>query len=138
MVQAYDFNGDVWTQVEGKERSEMCSDTLFVVTGTLFENDNTINANGREVGVPSHCYKLFLRTRLGKTGKHIMDITSADELKSIGFLYENSNSETRTPAETAVSVAEIEERAGFKFFQNLNPKIADKVKAQKNLKDWGL
>lgn len=138
MVQAYDFNGEVWTRVEKKERAEICADTLFVVTGTLFEDNETISSNGRVVGVPSHCYKVFLRTKLGQTGKHIMDITSADELKSIGFLYENSNSETRTPAETAVSVAEIERRTGFVFFRNIAPEIADEVKQQKNLKDWGL
>ena len=89
--------------------------------------------------MPSHCYKLVLRTKSGNTRKHISDITSADELKCIGFLYENDNSEKNTtPAQAAVSVAEIERRSGFKFFRNLNPAIADEVKAQKNLKDWGL
>jgi DNA/RNA endonuclease G (NUC1) len=38
----------------------------------------------------------------------------------------------------ATSVAEIEKRAGFKFFRNLNPAIAEAVKSQKRLSDWGL
>ena len=39
--------------------------------------------------------------------------------------------------QAVVSVAEIERRTGFKFFRNLDPKIADKVKQQKNLSAWG-
>lgn len=139
MPQAYDFNGGSWVTIEGKVRGWSCPDTLFVVTGTLLESTKTLSKNGRTVRVPSHCYKLVLRTKSGNTRKHISDITSADELKCIGFLYENDNSEENTtPAQAAVSVAEIESRSGFKFFRNLNPAIADKVKAQKNLSDWGL
>lgn len=139
MPQAYDFNGGSWVTIEGKVRGWSCADTLFVVTGTLLESTKTLSKSGRTVRVPSHCYKLVLRTKSGNTRKHISDITSADELKCIGFLYENDNSEENTtPAQAAVSVAEIERRSGFKFFRNLNPAIADEVKAQKNLKDWGL
>jgi endonuclease G len=139
MVQQYGFNGGAWAQLENKERSKICSDTLFVVVGTLFENNKTITRYDRTIGVPSHAYKLLLRTKSGNTRKHISEITSADELICIGFLYENSSASENTPmAQAAVSVAEIERRTGFKFFRNLNPAVADKVKAQKNLSDWGL
>lgn len=139
MVQQYGFNGGAWAQLENKERSKICSDTLFVVVGTLFENNKTITRYDRTIGVPSHAYKLLLRTKSGNTRKHISEITSADELICIGFLYENSSASENTPmSQAAVSVAEIERRTGFKFFRNLNPAVADKVKAQKNLSDWGL
>ena len=63
----------------------------------------------------------------------------ASELKAIAFLYKNDASETNTtPSAAAVSIADIEKRSGFVFFRNLRPEIADEVKAQKNLKDWGL
>lgn len=139
MVQEYNFNGGAWGNLENKERSKMCADTLFVVVGTLFEDNKTINRFSRTIGVPSHCYKLLLRTRTGTTRKHISDITSADDLICIGFLFENNESSAETPlSEAVVSVAEIEKRTGFKFFQNLNPAIADKVKQQKNLSAWGM
>ena len=139
MPQEYDFNGGSWANLEGKVRNWACNDTLFVVTGTLFEGNRTLSKNGRTTLVPSHAYKLVLRTKRGNTGKHISEITSASELKAIAFLYKNDASEAETmPSEAAVSVAEIERRSGFVFFRNLDPKIADEVKAQKNLNDWGL
>jgi endonuclease G len=139
MVQQYDFNGGSWADVEALERNKNCSDTLYVVVGTLFEDNKTISRFGRTIGVPTHCYKLLLRTKLGNTRKAISDVTSADELICIGFLFENSeSSKDKSISKTATSVAEIEKRAGFKFFRNLNPTIADKVKSQNKPGDWGL
>ena len=138
MPQNGDFNGGVWANLEGKVRGKSCSDTLFVVTGTLFESGSyQFTAKGRKITRPSHAYKLLLRTKSGNTGKHIVNITSADELMCIGFLFENNNTGANTSiSQAVVSVAEIERRTGFKFFRNLNPAIADEVKAQKNLKAW--
>ena len=137
MVQNYDFNGASWGNLENKVRTKVCADTLYVVVGTLFEKSTTISKNGRTISVPSHCFKLLLRTKSGNTGKHIADITSADELMCIGFIFENDYSATnQSLSSAAVSVAEIERRSGFSFFRNLNPKIADKVKSQCNFSEW--
>lgn len=139
MVQQYDFNGGSWADVEELERNKNCSDTLYVVVGTLFEDSKTISRFGRTIGVPTHCYKLLLRTKSGSSGKVIGDITSADELICIGFIFENSEKSADVNIATATtSVTEIEKRAGFKFFRNLNPAIADKVKSQNKPSDWGL
>jgi DNA/RNA endonuclease G (NUC1) len=35
-----------------------------------------------------------------------------------------------------VSIKDIEDRAGFTFFRNLNPAVAKEVKSQKKLSDW--
>ncbi|MBR2032321.1 MAG: DNA/RNA non-specific endonuclease [Alistipes sp.] len=140
MPQNGDFNGGVWANLEGKVRGKSCPDTLFVVTGTLFESGSyQFTARGRKITRPSHAYKLLLRTRSGSTGKHISNITMADDLMCIGFLFENNYTGANTSIKDAVvSVAEIEKRTGFKFFRNLNPAIADKVKQQKNLSAWGM
>ena len=139
MVQQYDFNSGSWADVEALERNKNCSDTLYVVVGTLFEDSKTVTRFGRTIGVPTHCYKLLLRTKSGSTRKRISDITSADELICIGFLFENNESSKDVNISTvATSVAEIEKRAGFKFFRNLNPDIADKVKSQNRPGDWGI
>ena len=139
MVQQYDFNSGSWADVEALERNKNCSDTLYVVVGTLFEDSKTITRFDRTIGVPTHCYKLLLRTKSGSTRKRISEITSADELICIGFLFKNDESSKDVDISTvATSVAEIEKRAGFKFFRNLNPAIADKVKAQNRPSDWGL
>ena len=139
MAQYYDFNSGSWANLENKVRTKMCSDTLYVVVGTLFENNKTVSRYDRVVSVPSHCFKLLLRTKKGDTGKHISDIKSADELMCIGFIFENTS--TAASAElknSTISVAEIERRSGFSFFRNLDFSIADEVKSQNSPIDWGL
>ncbi|MBQ5635716.1 MAG: DNA/RNA non-specific endonuclease, partial [Alistipes sp.] len=138
MPQQRDFNQEVWGSLEGKVRDAKCSDTLFVVTGTLFKNSPTFTSRDRTITRPSHCFKLLLRTKNGTTGKKISDIKSASELKCIAFLFENTTVGASTSiSQAATSVAEIEELSGFTFFRNLDPSIAEEVKSQNKLSDWG-
>lgn len=140
MPQYSQFNQGVWATLENDVRTWRCADTLYVVTGTLYESGSyQFTARGRKITSPSHAYKLVLRTRSGNSKKNIADITSADELMCIGFLFQNNSTGANTSIRNAaVSVAEIERRSGFKFFRNLDPSIADKVKSQNNPGDWGL
>ena len=132
------LNSGKWGSLENNARNAVCRDTLFCVVGTLYEaGSRQIYSRSRTITVPSHCYKLLLRTKSGNTGKRISEITNADEIMAIGFVWENSSEGNNTSiANAAVSIAEIERRSGFKFFQNLNPEIADEVKAQKNYDAW--
>ena len=137
MAQDYDFNSASWGTLENEVRNKVCADTLFVVVGTLFENNKTVSKNGRTISVPSHCFKMLLRTKSGNTKKNISEIKSADELMCIGFIFENNATGASTSlSNAAVSVAEIERRSGFKFYQNLDPSIADAVKSQCNFSQW--
>ena len=135
MPQNYDFNGGVWASVENKTRNNICSDTLYVVVGTLFENARTFTSRGRTITRPTHCYKLLLRTRSGNTKKSISEITDPNEIKAIGFLFTNESNAVAYQ-KAVVSIKEVEERSGFTFYQNLNPAIAESVKNQKNINDW--
>lgn len=138
MPQQSDFNQKVWGTLEGKVRDAKCSDTIFVVTGTLFKDSPTFTSRDRTITRPSHCFKLLLRTKNGTTGKKISDIKSASELKCIAFLFENTTAGASTSiSQAATSVAEIEKLSGFTFFRNIDPSIAEAVKSQKNLSDWG-
>ena len=137
MVQDYDFNGGSWATLENEVRTKVCADTLFVVVGTLFESNKSVSKNGRTISVPSHCFKMLLRTKSGNTKKNIADIKSANELMCIGFIWENTSSSTDVELkDAAVSVAEIERRSGFSFYRNLDPSIAEEVKKQCNFSDW--
>lgn len=137
MAQDYDFNSASWGTLENKVRTKVCADTLFVVVGTLFEKNQTISKNGRTISVPSHCFKMLLRTKKGNTKKNIADIKSADELMCIGFIFENNATGANTSlSNAATTVAEIERRSGFSFYRNLDPAIADKVKSQCNFSEW--
>ena len=153
MAQDYDFNSGSWATLENKVRSNgICADTLYVVVGTLFETTKTVtnytkyDKNGNSisqkahttVSVPSHCFKLLLRTKSGSTRKHISEIKSADELMCIGFIWENNAAAANVSlSSAATSVAEIERRSGFSFFRNLDPSIAEEVKKQNNFSAWG-
>ena len=137
MAQDYDFNSASWGTLENKVRTKVCADTLFVVVGTLFENNKTVSKNGRTISVPSHCFKMLLRTKSGNSKKNISEIKSADELMCIGFIFENNATGANTSlSSAATTVAEIERRSGFSFYQNLDPSIADKVKSQCNFSQW--
>ena len=138
MVQNYDFNSASWGTLENKVRTKVCADTLYVVVGTLFEDNKTVSRYDRVVSVPSHCFKLLLRTKSGSTRKHISEIKSADELMCIGFIWENNAAAANVSlSSAATSVAEIERRSGFSFFRNLDPSIAEEVKKQNNFSAWG-
>jgi endonuclease G len=136
MPQNSTFNQGVWAQLEGQVHKAICGDTLYVVVGTLFEDGRTFTSRGRTIARPSHCYKLLLRTKNGNTKKSISQITDASEIKAIGFLFENEASATTNIKSAAVSIAEIEKRAGVTFFRNLDKSIAEQVKSQKNISDW--
>ena len=141
MPQNSAFNQGVWARLEGQVRqwgplpSGVRYDTLYVVTGASFKKSTTIpNANG-PITVPSHCWKVLLK-QTGNLHKELWEL-AADEVKTIGFIFTNDAAGAATgTAAAACTVEEIEEQTGFKFFQNLDPDVADAVQKQKNIADW--
>lgn len=82
---------------------------------------------------------MILRTRSGRTGKRIDQITDASQLKAIGYWAANaSSSNSGSLRDYTVSVAEIESKTGYKFFPMLDESIAAQVKAQNNPSDFGI
>ena len=80
----------------------------------------------------------MLRTRTGKTGERVGDITDASQLMAIGFWAENSSASKEWSASFLKSVHEIETLTGYSFFPMLDASVADAVKAQKNPSQWGI
>lgn len=134
----------------------VCADTLYCVSGAYFENDNLTardasgwnTTDGGQVRyyvpgyskvcvVPTHFYKLILRTRSGNTGRPIQEC-SASELKAVGFWFEhadeiNGSTSPTLDASYMKSVEWIEQQTGFTFF----PEVPEEVKQQCNPADWG-
>ena len=88
--------------------------------------------------MPTHYYKLILRTRNGNTGKAIQEC-DASELIAVGFWFENGDGTDDSGAATPTldasylkSVAWIEQQTGFTFF----PDVPPSVKQQCNPSDW--
>ena len=140
--------GSLWGKTEDfhwQWGSQICYDTLYVVAGCHYANDdnieydacnwNTRSEYSKACIIPTHQYKLFLRTRSGITGKDVRKCTES-ELKTIGFWFDSvlpvgSSSDL---ADYAVSVSEIEKRTCIVFF----PDIPASVRSQCQTSDWNL
>ena len=94
--------------------------------------------------MPTHQWKIMLRTKAGNTKKRIADCT-ADELQAVGFWVETFTHSALADSETgagtkaqlraiAVPVSFIEEKMDMKFF----PDVPDEVKSRTPVPaDWG-
>ena len=114
------LNRGRWKSLEDDVRDWICADTLYVVSGAHFAKDVEYDlicdegGSGKRCPVPTHYYKVLLRTKRGDTGKSVTSCT-ADELTCIGFWVEH----TAKPERKALSVAEIEKLTGQTFFPNV-------------------
>ena len=134
-AQLSNFNGGVWSVLEGKVRNWMCADTLYVVSGCYFDGTQTTTQDkgGYDLPVPTHYYKVVLRSKSGSTGKAIGTL-AAEDLQCIGFWYSHAASSGQTPATCVKSVADIEKICGFEFFVN----VPNAPKGSYSRTDWGL
>ena len=139
-----DFNAGIWASLEAKVRDNMCSDTLYVVTGCYFGDGHSVTFDGSQYGeqsadskdcpVPTHYFKVILRTRSGNTGNPIGKC-EADELKAIGFWLEHRSDYSETfSTDYCKSVEYIEQQTGFTFF----PSAPETVKKQCEPSEWNL
>lgn len=135
-----------WNNLEIFVDRQVCADTLYVVTGCLFDDytdaggrrvgaSATLNKNdGAQVAVPTAYYKVLLRTRAGDTGRRVADCKSS-ELKCAAFVVGHYDAKGRKPsAADMMSVAEIERITGETFFAGVP--AAPKLSADP--RDWGL
>lgn len=130
------LNQDMWANLETRVRNNNCTDTLYVVTGAYFGPgaSSTTDGVGSKVPIPTHYYKVLLRTKSGSSGKAIKDCSDS-ELISIGFWVEHkSYGNVQPPTEICTTVADIEAKTGFTFF----PQVSDAVKQQKVPSQWGI
>lgn len=147
----------LWGAAEVRIQDDyVCADTLYCVSGAYFENDNLtardascwngvdpnkvryyVPGYSKVCVVPTHFYKLILRTRSGNSGKAIQEC-SASELQAVGFWFEhadeiNGSTSPTLDASYLKSVEWIEQQTGFFFF----PDVPPSVKQQCNPSDWG-
>ena len=130
--QLQSLNGGTWEDLESDIRKKwMCSDTLYVVTGAHFAPeygyayDN--KGAGKACAVPTHYYKVILRTKKGNSGKWVGNC-SASELQCVGFWFEHA---AKAPRQT-MTVAEIEKKTGLTFF----PNVKNAPKSTYSSSDW--
>lgn len=152
--QGFDAFSAKWLQAEERALNYQCADTLYYVSGCYFANENwkekdasnwgSLSPASKECIVPTHFYKVLLRTKSGNTGKPVSECT-ASELKAIAIWFEHAEADPVSGATSDsdkwplteadfCSVAELERRIGneFTFF----PDIPSAVKESYSLSDW--
>ena len=138
--------GGAWNNLESFVDKQICSDTLYVVTGCIFEEftdvdgaviapAKTINRNDeKEIGIPTAYYKALLRTRKGDSGKSVTKC-KASELKCAAFIVGHRTAKGRKPSvQEMISIKELERLTGEEFFTN----VKHVPKQEANASDWGL
>lgn len=145
--QQSNFNQGKWGVLEGRVRNQVCSDTLFVVTGAYFGgvHDSSIDSKttdrmGNNCPTATHYYKALLRTSKGNTGCSIDQISDAAQLKAIAFWFTHANTgdDTKITSADCISVAELEERIGFELFPMIDDSIEEAVKSNAVPSMWGV
>ena len=143
-----DRSNDISADDNASNRN-IVSDTLFVVAGCHYAheewaeydssnyNEPTVDPNRKSCVMPTHQFKVLLRTRSGQTGRRVQEC-SADELQSIGFWVEtftriDASSASSALRAVAVPVSTIERQTGLMLF----PEVPASVKEQCNPSDWG-
>ena len=126
------FNGGIWATFEKKCHNMICSDTLYMVTGAYFANENTTckdNSNPQKtVIVPTHFYKVLIRSKSGNTGRPLWEL-SADEIECAGYWFEHKAYSGASPSQFIKSVAWIEEKTKLSFFTNVPNAPKEKLDA---------
>ena len=132
--QLQSLNGGTWASLEDNITNNwICKDTLYVVTGAHFEQGANYDyawdskGMGKACAVPTHYYKVILRTKKGNSGKWVGNC-SASELQCVGFWFEHKGGAARQ----TMSVAEIEKKTGHTFF----PNVKNAPKSTYNPSDW--
>ena len=134
--QDYDFNSKIWAGLEGYVRDYAAkADTLYVVTGALFDGSSRYSGNstGFAVKIPTHYFKalLYKGSSTYATNGYMM----------AGFILPHDTSISGgNSKEYICTIDELEEQTGIDFFPNLALKIgkeaADRLEAEAPAYFW--
>lgn len=134
--QEYNFNSYIWAGLEGKVRDYASkADTLYVVTGALFDNSTRYSgkSSGFAVKIPTHYFKALLYRGPSSyaTGGYMM----------AGFLLPHDSGIARGDyLDYIMSIDELESKTGIDFFPNLESIIgagaAAELEASAPTKFW--
>ena len=125
------FNGSIWAKLEEAVRMEIPhGDTLYVVTGAVFEKYGTdekvktiVNKNdSKTLPVPNYYWKALMKVKRAE-GK----VTDAS---TIGFRLPHGDLKGHSYTDYAVSVDQIEEWTGFNLFPSIPDVLEPSAESQ--------
>lgn len=132
LSEGFNTGGGVWNNLESYCDEQLCADTLYMVNGCYWENKKTTSSGSV---IPTHYYKVLLRTKSGNTGKWVVNC-SESELKCVVFMVEHNSDQHKVKPHKGMmmSVAELEEMTGHTFF----PNVPNAPKHTYSASEWGL
>lgn len=134
--QDYNFNGDIWADLENRVRSyASSSDTLYVVTGCVVDDASGVltDRGGHKVRIPSAYFKALLR--------YYPNSTTGDTYTACGYYLPHTSTIARGKYQDyMMSIDELEKKTGIEFFVNLADAVgadnARKIKSQEPGSWW--
>jgi endonuclease G len=134
--QDYDFNCNIWADLEGKVRNYASqADTLYVVTGCLFELSTrwSGSSSGFAVKIPTHYFKALLYKG--------SSTYATNGYMAAGFLLPHDTGISGgNYLDYICSIDQLEQQTGIDFFPNLIGKLgqatADQIEAEAPSKWW--
>lgn len=127
--QNWDFNGGIWVDLENRVRDYAAkSDTLYVVTGALFDSSSQYSGSnsGFRVKIPTHYFKALLYNG--------SSTYATNGYMAAGYIFPHSSGIAGDNyLDYIMSIDELEQQTGIDFFPNLAGKIgteaADRIEA---------
>lgn len=121
--QTHAFNAGLWKSLEELVRQwAMEYDSLYIVTGPVFDTLTDTIGNTHRVGVPRSFYKVVLDLRRGV---------------GIGFLVSQDEKRNGRPlSHWAVSIDEVERRTGLDFYPQLPDRDESRIEAEMQVNCW--
>lgn len=125
------FNSGVWSSLEQRVAAlapEVGSrDTLYVVTGVLYEGEITTKKSGSlDVPIPSHFYKCIMKCSFNTSG-------AVTDAKGIAFVYTNEpHYDSYDDSGYVRSIDSVEARAGFDFFPRVPSTLQEQAESNTN------
>lgn len=142
----FNTGGGGWNTLEDWVDGQVCSDTLYIVIGSYFDeftdayNNNVkpkrISYGGwDDTGFPTMFYYLLMRTKSGNSGKALKDCSAA-EIKCAAFVRSHTNSlkGQNVTSREMMSVSDLEKITGFTYF----PNVPNAPKDSFSPSEWGL
>jgi len=134
--QEYDFNCGIWAKLEERVRNYASqADTLYVVTGCLFENARTYSgySSGFMVKIPTHYFKALLYR--GSSSQ------ATNGFMAAGFILPHDKSIANGNClDYRCSIDQLEARTGIDFFPNLSKMLgqsqADAIESKLETSFW--
>ncbi len=123
-----DMNGEAWNDLENMHQEMVTAssiDTVWIISGPLFQNDAPEFMVGNAVAVPKATYKI------------VGWFTNDGVFHARGFVVKQDDRIRNDPAHYFTPIREIEQATGLNFFPNLPADRADAIETILPTDLWG-